>query len=262
MFKYAYTTLKERYSLFSNTKNWFIFVFISNIFIVMLYSLSWGAQSQNSNLVKFFDVLYSCTTFIGLGYAMVLTFRRQRYKRILLSKISIFVVCLMVIPQLFFLPFFQIKYFDFISILLFFSHIALIYLFIVLTLDSINEQVVQSYENLYTEISLNYVKQSNELERQKDLILEYNDFLKSLQDENDAAHRKFSKIAKSELLSSLTERERQVLSLINKTYSEISAALFISKETVISHKKNIEAKLNIRGKESLSEFAKACELLV
>lgn len=262
MFRYVYSSLRERYTLFGNTKNWIIFVFTANVFIVMLYTLSWGAQSQNSIFVKVFDVLYSCITFLGLGYAIVQTFRRQHFKRLWLSNVSIFVVGLLVIPQLLFLPFFDIKNFDSISVLLFCSHISLIYLFIVLTIDWMNEEIIIDKDNQYAEIKSKYDEQSKELERQHDLVFEYNDILKNLREENDAAKQKIHKIAKTEVLSSLTDRELQVLSLINKTYTEISVALFISKETVISHKKNIEAKLNISGKENLVELATICELLI
>ena len=58
-------------------------------------------------------------------------------------------------------------------------------------------------------------------------------------------------------LADLTRMERQVLKLLamNKTTKEIAAELFLSPHTVHTHRKNISAKLELRGAHGLLQFA-------
>ena len=55
----------------------------------------------------------------------------------------------------------------------------------------------------------------------------------------------------------LTDREREIIRLIalEKTNDEISAALFLSTDTVKTHRKNLMAKLNVRGTAGLVKYA-------
>ncbi len=55
----------------------------------------------------------------------------------------------------------------------------------------------------------------------------------------------------------LTAREREIIRLIamERTSGEIAAALFVSEETVKSHRKNLMAKLNVRGVAGLVRYA-------
>jgi len=55
----------------------------------------------------------------------------------------------------------------------------------------------------------------------------------------------------------LTDREKEVLKLLVKelTTNEIAEALFISHHTVESHRKNLIAKLNVRGTSGLVKYA-------
>jgi len=54
-------------------------------------------------------------------------------------------------------------------------------------------------------------------------------------------------------LSKITDREKEILDLISRGYStkEISEILYISDETVKSHRKNLFRKLNARNSANL-----------
>lgn len=53
--------------------------------------------------------------------------------------------------------------------------------------------------------------------------------------------------------SNLSVREKQVLELISKglTYQEISSVLYVSLNTVMSHRKNIKEKLGVKNSAGL-----------
>lgn len=55
----------------------------------------------------------------------------------------------------------------------------------------------------------------------------------------------------------LSEREREIIRLValERTNDEIAAALFISRETVKTHRKNLMAKLNVRSVAGLVRYA-------
>lgn len=61
----------------------------------------------------------------------------------------------------------------------------------------------------------------------------------------------------SELVSSITQREMEILQLIamGLTSSEIAKKLFISKNTVETHRKNLLGKLNVKNTAALLKFA-------
>lgn len=65
------------------------------------------------------------------------------------------------------------------------------------------------------------------------------------------------KIQKDYQISDLTEREKEVLILITQemTTNEIAEALFISKHTVETHRKNLISKLNVRNVTGLVKYA-------
>lgn len=58
-------------------------------------------------------------------------------------------------------------------------------------------------------------------------------------------------------LESLTKAERRILKLVaeNKTSREIAAELFVSPRTIEAHRANIALKLDLRGSNSLLQFA-------
>lgn len=65
----------------------------------------------------------------------------------------------------------------------------------------------------------------------------------------------FQNMAKSQLdQSSLTDREKEILTLLIKGYSykEIASGIFISSETLNSHIKNIYRKLNVHSRSELT----------
>lgn len=61
------------------------------------------------------------------------------------------------------------------------------------------------------------------------------------------------------LYQSLSRREREVLELLGRamTNKEIAAALYLSVNTVESHKKNLKSKLGVRDSTELLQFARA-----
>ena len=63
--------------------------------------------------------------------------------------------------------------------------------------------------------------------------------------------------------SSLTERETEVLKLIAQEYStkEIGSQLFISVNTVETHRKNLIKKLNVRNAVGLALYAHKNQLV-
>jgi len=70
-------------------------------------------------------------------------------------------------------------------------------------------------------------------------------------------------INEEEILQSITERELEILKLISLEYSgkEISEALFISANTVETHRKNLIKKLNVKTTIGLVKFAYKHNLL-
>lgn len=65
------------------------------------------------------------------------------------------------------------------------------------------------------------------------------------------------KPAASEDIANLTRREKEILELIGKEYTnqEIADELFISTNTVFTHRKNLMKKLNVRNTAGLIHFA-------
>lgn len=61
-----------------------------------------------------------------------------------------------------------------------------------------------------------------------------------------------------EVWSKITRREKQVIQLLvkGKSTAEIAGELFISQHTVISHRKNIRMKLNVKNTSSLISYLK------
>lgn len=260
-FRYVYNNQKRKHLLFANGKNWALIVFLINIFIVMFYTISWGENDRYANLVKNFDVVYSVTTFTGLGYAIFQTFRRQKNQRKAMSIMAIIITLLLILPQIFFASFFKIKHFDVLSLTLLCSQYALICLLIVVAIDWINE-LNEEHHILTTKDLENEITAKNHqirfLEENIATTLANYEHLKL---ETEANVVKITQQEQKVKLAELSDRELMVLRKINKSYTEIANELFIAKETVISHKKNIETKLQISGKENLTEFAKAYGIL-
>lgn len=81
--------------------------------------------------------------------------------------------------------------------------------------------------------------------------------VKKVLDENEYITRNYKKFAL------LTKREKEILTLlsIGKSTNEIADLLFISKETVATHRKNIIRKLDVKSFAELLRFALAFELI-
>ena len=250
---------------FRNRTNWVISVLLLNVFIVLFYSLSWGQEIDHSNIIKYFDVFYSILTFGLLGYVIILSFSQINKYRHAFLLISILITATLIMPQLAFLPVFKIVHFDIISLIMLISHFILIFLLLVLGLSNIEEESRGEYlqENTGLNAQLSAFRFKNEeLIHQLEIKTAEMDTLKLqlIDSQSELSENRFT-IQKEHSLKDLSEREVDVLRLINKSYKEIGETLFIARETVISHKKNIETKLGISGKENLTEFAILHDLL-
>jgi DNA-binding CsgD family transcriptional regulator len=101
--------------------------------------------------------------------------------------------------------------------------------------------------------------QNDHIIHQKNIISNNNTKIENLEQEIEVLKNTVLEVKDDSsvhiLLSKLSDREIDVLKQIQKSYSEIGMHLFISRDTVITHKKNIESKLGIRSKEGLIDFA-------
>ncbi len=78
-----------------------------------------------------------------------------------------------------------------------------------------------------------------------------------LLDENNYLRRN------SKLMNSLTKREIEVLTMVANGYNseDISTKMFLSKETVATHRKNIKRKLGLKTNYDFISFAQAFDLI-
>lgn len=78
-----------------------------------------------------------------------------------------------------------------------------------------------------------------------------------LMEENTFLHRNNNSFA------SLTSREKEILCLMaqDKTSSEIAAKLFISEDTVKTHRRNIKKKINAENQYDIIKFSQAFDML-
>ncbi|RVU00876.1 LuxR family transcriptional regulator [Mucilaginibacter limnophilus] len=91
------------------------------------------------------------------------------------------------------------------------------------------------------------ISEMKHIEAKAERLLEENNFLRR----------------NSKAFSSLSKREKQVLSLVakGKTSIEIAESLFISSETVQTHRRNIKQKLGINTAFAFTEYALAFDLI-
>ena len=109
-----------------------------------------------------------------------------------------------------------------------------------------------------------YLKKSNKLP-EKNLVIDkeqscdFQYFVKidSTENEIEGAFEKFLPQNENEETSKLSEREKDIVRLVAKglTNKEIADKLFLSIHTVITHRKNISAKLGIRTISGLTTYA-------
>lgn len=264
-FQYGFEGVKKKFPIFKNGNNWALAVFLANVLIVMFYTLSWGQDKDNSNIIKHFDVFYSVLTFAGLGYGITRTFQNRKEYRYSFVIVSMVITFFLILTQLVFSPFVSIQHFDLISLLLLVSQIALILLLLVLAQSWVVASRDQEYEHEKNALQLTIAAAQNTLSTQSEAIARYETDIAVLQQQ---LHDIQSQLATSQSetkinlqIKELSERELTILKLMQKSYSEIADELFIARETVISHKKNIESKLGISGKENLVEYAKQIRLI-
>ena len=256
-FNEVFIRIKKGFSILENQKNWALIILVANIFIATFYSLTWGENNNYSHLVKNFDAIYSFLTMAGIGLAITISLHKMGFAFI--RWLAILISILLTFPQIFFSTLFHVNHFDLISLILLISQICLVYLLIVLAMQWRIECI--SSHNF---IELNELKlertQLNKIN--ENLLLENRSLIKSmdkLKTEIDNNSNELNKLINLDIqnktLNKLSDRELDVMKIINKSYAEIGQELFISKETVITHKKNIESKLGISGKENLIQFA-------
>lgn len=237
-FSGSFNFIHSKLKLFTAKTRWALVVLASNILLVMIYSMAWKNESDSGELVNYIDLIYSITTYLLVGFAIISkTFSNEAMRK------SIFYVALilsigLVLIQLLFSPLFSILYFDLLSVSAMIFHTVLAFVFIALGYEWLLEvrTSIVSEQNRTDEKIVAYVLKNNQLQSE---LME----LKLL-------------ISNERTISSLSKRELEVLANIHFSYTEIADKLFISRDTVITHKKNIEAKLSISGKSKLEEFAK------
>lgn len=255
-FEDAFTTFRTKYRIFADKSKWIIFILTANIFIVLIYSLSWGEKITYQNIVKYIDVAYSVLTFSGLGYAISCSFTPNTTFGKIFYGLSLLATTILIIPQFAFLPIFHITYFDVLSVILFVSHAFLLYLLLSLQYQFLGKEMAENIaqNQVNTASSQHQLETVHTLLQEKTQdVLHLTEKIQELEAALSVSHIEMRKAAD---LKNLSDREIEVLKLIDKSYLDIGKLLFISRDTVISHKKNIEMKLGISGKEQLELFAK------
>jgi DNA-binding CsgD family transcriptional regulator len=242
-----------------NPNIWVITVLTANIFIVMLYSMFWSEQGITNALVKNFDVLYSVGTMLLISTVICISFSliETRYKWYLI--LSLLLISLLVLPQLTFLTVFSITHFEMISVILLLSHSFLISMILILAHEWQLFYISKSNSVQLQDLVAQLKSQNDHIIHQKNIISNNNTKIENLEQEIEVLKNTVLEVKDDSsvhiLLSKLSDREIDVLKQIQKSYSEIGMHLFISRDTVITHKKNIESKLGIRSKEGLIDFA-------
>lgn len=264
-FSYSFESIKIKFPLFNNKVKWALFVLLSNIGFVFFYSMFWGEKQETSLVVNYFDFVYSTVTYVFLGYAIVQSFYKRLHYRHSFFYIALLLTFLLLISQIGFAPFFKMANYDLLSVIAFISQCLLIFIFIFLGQAWIIEYNNESNQikNKELQKKINEVEIINfsyktELDKIK---LDFNNLSKKTESLEFNLLEKETTIQTAQQIKELSERELEVLSLIDKSYSEIGNLLHIARETVISHKKNIESKLGISNKIQLIEYAEKIGIL-
>lgn len=242
-FSNSFKWMHRRIKLFHAKTKWSLLVLISNILIVMVYSMVWKNEKDSGIIVNYIDLIYSIITYTLLGIAIC----SWIYAKVSMSRIIFIIAILLsvslVLVQLAFSPLFQITHYDLLTSTAMICHTLLVMLLISIGYEWLLEQQTSLVsEQNRTAIQIKTYELKNEQLNKELMLLR-------------------SKIKDERSLSILTERELEILKHINKSYSEIGIKLFISRDTVITHKKNIEAKLDLKSKIELEKFAKSKGIL-
>jgi DNA-binding CsgD family transcriptional regulator len=149
----------------------------------------------------------------------------------------------------------KINHYDLLSVISLFSHTVLAMLVLVLAKSWMFEESATEHNFAEVELSDKFSKLQIEYSTVNDQNQILKNEIESLNTNRVLLESKILQGKDALQIKDLSEREVSVLRLINKSYSEIAELLFISRETVITHKKNIEGKLGISGKENLVQYA-------
>lgn len=233
----SFKLVHEKIKLFQAKTRWALVVLALNIGLVMVYSLIWKNENDSGAVVNYIDLIYSISTYLLLGYAIISRTYNTSILRKSIFPIGILLSVFLVIIQLSFSPLFTIVHYDLLSVSAMICHTVLVILLISL-----------GYEWLL-EVRTSIVSEQNRTEEKIESYILKN---QQLQDELNQLQ---GQINNERSISELSQRELEILKHINDSYTVMGDKLFISRDTVIIHKKNIEAKLGIKGKKNLEEFA-------
>ena len=237
-FEGSFQWLRRNSKLFQRKTRWALAVLASNIVLVMLYSFTWKHEEDSGALVNYVDLFYSILTYLLLGYAIVTRILANvELRKSILMVVGVVLSLFLLFIQLAFSPLFKIVHYDLLSATAMISHATLAILL-----------VAFGYEWLL-EVRTSMVSEQNRTdEKIQDHLIEN----QRLQDELNLLR---SELSNERSVAALSKRELEILENISESYTVIAERLFISRDTVITHKKNIETKLGISGKKNLEEFA-------
>ncbi len=236
-FEGSFSFFHNKVKIFKARTKWALVVLASNIVLVMVYSMAWKNEQDSGEVVNYIDLVYSILTYALLGYAITSRCYASKPLRKSIFVVGLFLSLALLLIQFSFSPLFTIVHYDLLSVSAMICHVVLAILLISL-----------GYEELI-ELRTSLVSEQYRTDAKiKQCILKNQE----LQDKLDALQLEANI---KQTLSALTDREMDVLRLIVHSYSEIGNKLFISRDTVITHKKNIEGKLGISGKKELEKFA-------
>ncbi len=228
-----------KWGWFNQSLKWATSILVTNVILVMVFALLW--YNPNAHIyINYFDLVYSALTYFLLFLALATQIKKNSTSSQPVLKFGLVLLGVLTLIQVFFSPVFKIGSFDVISVFALVCQFSLILVVLVL-----------GYQKLLlaqSKVDEAKMKVAIEEGERKIKMLE-------LQLEDAVANKQFSQVT-----SSLTEREKEVLKWMELSYSEIGEKLFITRDTVISHKKNIESKLGISGKGNLVEFMKSQRL--
>lgn len=239
----SFNFLHSKLKLFKAKTNWALVVLTSNILLVIIYSMAWKNENESGEVVNYIDLIYSILTYILLGVAMISKAYTYKAMRKSVFYVALLLSISLVLIQFLFSPLFSILHYDLLSTSSMICHTILAILLLSL-----------GYEWLL-QVRTSIVSEQNRTEEKIEVYI-----IKNNQLESELENLKMQ-ISNDRSISSLSNRELEVLTNINFSYTEIADKLFISRDTVITHKKNIEAKLGVNGKKNLEEFAKKKNLI-
>lgn len=264
-FKYGFDKIKEKFPYFRNGEGWALSVFLANVVVIVFYAINWDWEKDSANeLVKHFDTLYSMATLGILGYAITQAFKGRKQYGNAFVIVSVIISILLVSTQLIFSPFFKISPLDYPALLMYSSHIALIALLLVLAQSWIVEEQVENQKNKSKSLSDKLIEKEYKQNKSAMRINEQKMKIDELEAEILELESKLldeksnSNINKSKELS---DREKDVIRIIAKSYKEIAQELFIEVETAKSHVKNIKNKLGLNDKSEVHKYARDNNLI-